>query len=66
MKDASTTDEETERERERDKEKDGERDAWKGETTAEMTGGVAIETKEAPVISLETNSQETNTGSERE
>lgn len=38
----------------------------RGETTAEMTGGVAIETKEAPLISLETNSQETNTGLQRE
>lgn len=38
----------------------------RGGTTGEMTGGVAIETKEAPLISLETNSQETNTGLQRE
>lgn len=44
----------------------GGRDAWRGETTAEMTGGVTIETKKAPLISLETSSQESSTGSETE
>lgn len=44
----------------------GGRDAWRGVTTAEMTGGVTIETKKAPLISLETSSQESSTGSETE
>ena len=37
----------------------------RGESTVEATGGVTIETKEAPLIFLEANSHKTNSVSER-
>lgn len=36
------------------------------EETTEITGGVTIETKEAPRISIENHTQQSNTGSQRQ